>query len=200
MVSAPLRLKFGLSACGLQGEGLDLISRLHVQDHAQALLCGSSGPVNCVELQGLELGKSIAQVVDAAFVDGLELLKDEGRLRTPLLVCILDIRAGSRNLPCRSLGALVLQLVCPLLRSLDFLSHVGHVTADGRHGLHLAVRLVELAQRALNIGFQLLGQRMVRFGERLCCADDPLPWQRKDPVSGSARARALQGEGSRDVP
>lgn len=111
----------GASLCVPQGECLDLVLGLDVEDDIQALLGQQTVSLDAVDLVRLELGEHVAQLVDASLVEGLQLLEDVGRLVVPLALRIVKLAAGVGNCDRLGLAALVRQALVLLQRVVNVL-------------------------------------------------------------------------------
>ena len=135
-----------------------------------------------VNLVRLELRKDIAQMVAALLVKGLKCLKDEGRLRLPLLGGRFELGGSGVHLHCVGLAALLGELISPVLRFLELPRHGGQVRRDGVHVLHL-LAVLEVAQGVLDILLDTLSEQMVRGGDGIGGLQDLVPWCLKDAAA-----------------
>jgi hypothetical protein len=174
---------------------LNLVGGFDVEHSVQRLLGGGSAAFYLVYFVRLELGEDIAEVVQAGFVYGLQLLVDIGCLRIPLQFSLLRLLHGIGNGRSFGLGALVSQLARLLLRSVDVLCERCEVPLDVAHGLHVAVVCAEFAQGPFDVSFDPVGEVRMRLGDGLGGAHDLLPWCCEDAVPASVNGAPQEGYG-----
>jgi hypothetical protein len=102
---------------------LDLVCGLDGQEGVESLFRGHSAPFDLVDFVRLELRKGVAQVVEAALIDRLQLLINERCLRVPLQLGILLLLRRLANLRGPRLCALGLELFRLLPRIVQLLGH-----------------------------------------------------------------------------
>lgn len=108
-------------------------------------------------------------MVDPILVQRLQLLKDVGRLRFPLLSGDFDIRSGIGDLG-RRLPSF--DLISPFLSGFQIFRDRCQVSLDGSHCAHLFIFVLVLPQRFLDVGLDVLRQDAMRLGKRLGRADN----------------------------
>jgi hypothetical protein len=143
---------------------LNLNRRLPVKQRVERLLrrgvdCGADFARVC-----LKLGQATSEMVQTSLVDDLKTLKDKGRLRVPLPLGIFHRRGRRSDFIDIGPTASVLELIGPLVRIVHVPYNLLHRVHAPRHGLQFLSRGIELAQRALDIGFYVLRKSLVGLG------------------------------------
>lgn len=118
---------------------------------------------------GFKLSQQVTQQVDARLIEHLKRLKDERRLRFPLLRGRLQLGRREVDLLGAGLAALFGELVGLASRVVELPGHGGQVVCDVGHVLGV-LALREGPQRLLDIIAEAIGEQLVG----LCVAFDGL--------------------------
>ena len=130
-------LEFRFPCGSALNEILYLLGCIDVEHSVEHLLRGFLGTSSLVDLEGLELGEDVAEVVNPLLILSLEGLKDERSLRLPLLGSALEPRGSLVDLLCVGFPAFFAQPVRLILSLVELFSSSLKVGADGVQMLHL---------------------------------------------------------------
>lgn len=150
---------------------------------------------------GLELRQDISQMVYPLLVQGLERLKNEGRLGLPLLAGRLEPRGSLVDLVGIGPPSLLAQLFRLLGGIIQLPGHRLQVRTDCLDILHLLL-VLEVPEGLLDVLVDALGKQLVRGGNAIGRLEDLVPGRLEDAVRKGqlAEESARKGAERRNEP